>query len=168
MKTIKLLFLFLSISSFAQSKVGTVDIDYILSQMPELSTVQSEIETYGKSLDVDLQKKIDAYKKLVDTYKTTEASFTEEQKLEKQQEIVVAEDELNKFQQNGNKLIGIKRDELLRPLYTKIGNSLEKLSKAEAFTQVFQIDNSILYLDPTLDLTIKILKDLGIEIKEGN
>ncbi|GHC59619.1 OmpH family outer membrane protein [Ulvibacter litoralis] len=168
MKTFKLLFLFLSITSFAQSKVGTVDIDYILSKMPELSSVQAEIETYGKGLDVDLNKKVDAYKALIETYKASEASLSEDQKKQKQQELVTAETDLNKFQQNGNQLINIKRDELLRPLYSKIGESLEKISKAENFTQVFQIDNSIVYIDPTLDITIKILKDLGIEVKEEN
>lgn len=168
MKTFKFLFLFLSITSFAQSKVGTVDIDFILSKMPELPAVQKGIETYGKTLDVDLQKKIEAYKVLLDAYKAGEANFTNEQKQQKQEELAASEDDLNKFQQNGNQLIGIKRDELLRPLYQKIGESLDKISKAEAFTQVFQIDNSILFLDPTLDLTLKILADLGIEVKEEN
>ena len=57
MKFIKFFFLFLSITSFAQSKVGTIDIDYILTQMPELLEVQKQVEAYGKELDVDFNKK---------------------------------------------------------------------------------------------------------------
>lgn len=34
---IKLFFLFVSISSFAQSKVGTIDIDFIITKMPEIT-----------------------------------------------------------------------------------------------------------------------------------
>ena len=48
MKAIKILFIFISVSSFAQSKVGTIDIDFILSKMPELPAIQKQIEDYGK------------------------------------------------------------------------------------------------------------------------
>ena len=35
----------------AQSKVGTVDSDYIISKMPQLKGVQERIKNYGKRLD---------------------------------------------------------------------------------------------------------------------
>jgi len=163
MKTIKFLFLFLSITSFAQSKVGTIDIDFIISKMPELPTMQKDVETYGKGLEADLAKKYDAYNVLVEDYKAGESGFTPEVKLQKQQAITEAENDITKFQQNGTKLVGIKRDELLRPVYKKIGDALEKLAQAEGYTQVFQIDNTLVYIDSNYDLTIMVLKELGIE-----
>jgi len=167
MKIVKFLFLFLCISGFAQSKVGTVDIDFIISKMPELPAAQLQIETYGKGLDADLNKKLQAYNEIIEAYKAGQAGYTEELKVQKQQEIASAEQDINKFQQNGTQLVNIKRDEVLRPLYAKIGDALDKVSKAEAYTQVFQIDNSLVYLDNNYDLTLKVLKELGIEVKEG-
>lgn len=167
MKMMKLLFLFVSISSFAQSKVGTVDIDFILSQMPELVTVQKQVEDYGKELDVDFKKNMDAYNLLINEYSENEATFSDTLKKVKQEAIITAENDLGKFQQNGTKLLNIRRDELLRPLYQKIGVSLGKVAKENAYTQVLQIDEYIVYLDNELDLTLQILKDLGIEVKEG-
>ena len=167
MKMMKLLFLFVSISSFAQSKVGTVDIDFILSQMPELVTVQKQVEDYGKELDVDFKKNMDAYNLLINEYSENEATFSDTLKKVKQEAIITAENDLGKFQQNGTKLLNIRRDELLRPLYQKIGVSLGKVAKENAYTQVLQIDEYIVYLDNKLDLTLQILKDLGIEVKEG-
>jgi len=167
MKIYNFLFLFLSLTSFAQSKTGTIDIDYILSKMPELSSVQQQIETYGKGLDADLTKKYEAYNVLIEAYKAEEATFTIAQKQQKQEEISVAEEDITKFQKNGSQLLTINRDEILKPLYQRIGASLEKISKAEGFSQVFQTGNTIVYLDQNYDITLKVLKDLGIEVKEG-
>lgn len=167
MKIAKLLFLFISVSSFAQSKVGTIDIDFILSRMPELPIIQKEVDDYTKTLDVEFNKNLEIYNTLVTQYSEGEAGFTEAQKKEKQEDIITRENDLGKFQQNGTKLINIKRDELVRPLYQKIGVALEKVSIAEGFTQVLQIDASIAYLDSNYDVTLKVLKELGIEVKEG-
>lgn len=166
MKIIKFLFLFISISSFSQSKVGTVDVDYVLSQMPELLAVQKEVEDYSKELEVNFNKNLEAYNELVKAYTDGEAGFTIAMKKTKQDEILTAESDLGKFQQNGSKLLNLKRDDLLRPLYQKIGVALDIISKEEKYTQVLQIRDNIVYLDHNYDLTLKVLKELGITVKE--
>lgn len=166
MRVLTILFLLISFTAVSQSKVGTVDIDFILSKMPELPEVQKQIEEYGKELDTEFNTNLEAYNALVKEYTEGEVGFTIAQKKTKQEEIVKAEDELNKFQQNGSKLINLKRDELLRPLYQKIGISLEKIAEAESYTQVIQLDNSVVYADNNYDITLKILEDLGIKLEE--
>ena len=65
----------------------------------------------------------------------------------------------------------IKQQETLRPLYAKIGIALEKVAKAQGYTQVMQSTADVVYLDPNYDLTEPILKEMGItvntEVKEG-
>ncbi len=165
MKIIKSLFLFICISGFAQSKVGTIDIDVVLSQMPELAGLQKQVEDYAKELDAGFDKKMANYNTLVKAYTDSEAGFTETIKKQKQEEIIASENDLGKYQQNGSKLINIKRDELAGPLYKKIGVALEKVAQAERYTQVLQINETIVYLDNGYDLTLKVLKELGIEVK---
>ena len=164
MKIIKLLFLFVSISSFAQSKVGTIDIDFIISKMPELTSVQKQLDDYKKELDVDFKKNMDAYNALIKAYTDNEVTFTIAVKKQKQDEIIKAENDLGKFQQNGTKLISIRRDALLSPLYKKLGVALGKIAKEKAYTQVLQIDEYLVYLDNDFDLTIQVLEELGVEI----
>lgn len=168
MKFLKIIIFFIGISTFAQGKVGAVDIEYILSKMPELTTIQSELETYGKQLDVDLNKKVDEYKKLVEAYQKGEATYTDEQKREKQTEMKTLEEDIQKFQQNGAKMMEIKQMEALRPLYAKIGVALEKIAKEQNFTQVMQTTQDLVYLDPNYDLTVPILLELGITISTEN
>jgi outer membrane protein len=166
MKISTILFLFITITGVSQSKVGTVDVDFILSNMPELPAIQKQIEEYGKELDAEFNKNLEAYNALVKEYTDGEVGFTIAQKKTKQEEIVNSESELNKFQQNGSKLINLRRDDLLRPLYQKIGVSLEKIAAAEGYTQVLQLDNMVVYADNAYDITLTILKDLGITIEE--
>ncbi|MCB0464264.1 MAG: OmpH family outer membrane protein [Aequorivita sp.] len=164
MKFLKIAVLLIGLSSFAQGKVGAVDVEYILSKMPELTAVQTELETYGKQLDIDLNKKVDEYKKLVEEYKKGEPNFTEEEKKEKQTTILNLDKDIQKFQQNGSKLMEIKQTEALKPLYKKIGDALDKVAKAQNYTQVMQSNQDLVYLDPNYDLTVPILQELGITI----
>lgn len=166
MKFLKIAVFFIGLSAFAQGKVGAVDIEYILSQMPELEEVQKQLGTYGNQLDTDLNKKVVEYQKLADEYKVGEANFSAEQKKEKQTALVTLEADIQKFQQNGAKLMEIKRSEFLSPLYKKIGEALDKVAKAEGFTQVMQTTGDMVYLDPNYDLTLSIIKEMGIVIKE--
>ncbi|WP_116695470.1 OmpH family outer membrane protein [Marixanthomonas spongiae] len=166
MKYLSILALFISITAFSQTKVGTIDVDYVVSKMPELETVNKEVEEYTSKLDADLQKKVTDYKEKIEAYKTSEATLTIAQKKEKQQELAAAENDIAKFQQTGNSLIGIKRDDEMRPLYTKIGDALEKVAKAQGYTQILQTDASLVYLDDKYDITLAVLKELGITVTE--
>lgn len=166
MKFLKIAILFIGLSTFAQGKVGAVDIEYILSKMPEMETAQTQLEAYGKQLDVDLNKKIDEYKKMADEYKANEASYTPEQKKEKQTALITLDNDIQKFQQNGAKLMEIKQTEYLQPLYKKIGEVLDKVAKAQNYTQVMQTTANMVYLDPNYDLTLPILAELGITVTE--
>ncbi|AFL79821.1 outer membrane protein [Aequorivita sublithincola DSM 14238] len=164
MKFLKIAIFFIGLSTFAQGKVGAVDIDYILSNMPELTSVQKELDTYGKQLDTDLNKKVTEYKRLAEEYKTGEATFTAEQKKAKQTALLTLENDIQKFQQNGSQLMEIKKQEALKPLYQKIGVALETVAKAQNYTQVMQTSQDMVYLDPNYDLTVPIIQELGITI----
>lgn len=165
MKFIKIAIFLISLSGFAQSKVGVVDVEFILSNMPEISSVNENLESYGKQLDVDLNKKVEEYKSLATAYQSGKDSFTDAERLEKQKALLALEDEVQKFQQNGAKLMDIKNTEYLQPLYKKIGDALEKVAKEQGFTQVMQSTVDVVYLDPAYDLTLPILLDMGITLK---
>jgi len=166
MKYLKIIFLLICITGFSQTKVGTINVDFIISNMPELETVKKEVEEYGTKLDADLQKKLEDYQAKLKVYKEGEATFTDAQKQEKQLELRNAENDITKFQQNGSKLININRDEKMRPLYTKIGEALDKVAKKQSYTQVLTANSSLAYYDNKYDVTLLVIKELGIEVEE--
>ena len=150
----------------AQTKVGTVDIDFILAQMPEIEGAQKQVADYGKALDADLTSKMEAYQRLVNEYAENDPTYTIMQRQTMQDSIIKFETDINKYRQNAQQLISIKRDEVLQPLYQKIGVSLEKVAKEQQYTQVMERTSNIVYIDNRFDITLAILKDMGIELKE--
>jgi len=166
MRFLKIAIFFISLSAFSQGKVGAVDIDYILSNMPEMTSVQSQLEAYGAQMDLDLNKKIDKYRSQAEAYQAEEKELTIAQKKEKQSALIEIENDIQKFQQNGAKLMEIKQQEFLQPLYSKIAAALDKVAKAQGFTQVMQVTADVVYLDPNYDLTTSIIAELGITIEE--
>ncbi|MAQ75908.1 MAG: outer membrane chaperone Skp [Aquimarina sp.] len=168
-KIIVLLFTaIISISVNAQSKTGTIDSEYILSQMPELTKVEEDLKAYNKKLEDELKVKVDNYQAKVKEYQEKVASFTDPMKKTKQEEIINMENEIAKFRQNGSQLVQIEQNRLLQPLYQKIGKALEEVAKAEKYTQVFTITTSgLAYVDPNYDLTKKVAAKLGINLEAG-
>ena len=150
-----------------QTKVGTIDVDFILSKMPELEVVQKGVEDYGNSLQVDLDAKMAKLNSELDKYKADEATLTIAQRKTRQDSLLAMEDDINKYRSNSSQLLVLKRDELMQPLYKKVGDQLESIAKAQGYTQIFQRDNNLIYIDNSYDVTLDVIKALGIELKEG-
>ncbi|MEW7291285.1 OmpH family outer membrane protein [Aquimarina sp. 2304DJ70-9] len=165
---VSILVLVTSLQLSAQSKTGTIDTEYILSKMPELTKVQEDLKAYNTKLEGDLKVKVDDYQAKVKEYQEKVASFTDPMKKTKQEEIIGLENDIAKFRQNGSQLVQIEQNRLLQPLYQKIGKALEEVAKAEKYTQVFTITTSgLAYVDPNFDLTKTVMTKLGIKIEEG-
>ena len=64
-----------SIISVAQSKVGTIDSEYIISLMPETSIVLKRSQAYGAKLDSSFSVKVKEYQTKVETFKKNEKTL---------------------------------------------------------------------------------------------
>lgn len=162
---LSLLFVFSAVSA-QESKVGTIDIDYILGLMPELSGVQEQVKAYQTELSNGYAEKLTQYEKALQNYRDNESLLTLMQKKTKEDSLVVMQNELGQYQQNGNQLLALRQEEYMQPLYTKVGQSLERVAEAGGYTQVLLRDNNVVYIDNRFDLTLAVLKDLNIEVPQ--
>lgn len=149
----------------AQSKVGTIDVNYILSKMPEIENLQKELESYGATLDKQLEEKMKKYQTKLDDYNANVSTFTEQQMQERQNIIFTLEDDITKFRQNGIQLMRLREDELKRPLYVQIAEALDIIANAQHFTQILDTsqDGSVVFLNPEYDVTLSVMTQMGIE-----
>jgi len=113
------------------------------------------------------KEKLDNYDKV---YKAAEASFetmTQAEKTAKQQELSGLESDIAKFRNNGSQLVQLKQEELLRPLYKKIGDNVAIIAKELGYTQILNIgnNNNLAYVDPAHDITVKVLAKMGITVE---
>lgn len=169
MKKLILVFTFaiLSISAVAQSKIGTIDADYILNQMPEITKVNEGLQSYNQELQKELQTTVQKYEALVKDYQENNTTFTEEEKAEKETAIISLENDIKNFRQKATVMIQMKRNELTQPLYEKIDAAMLKVIEEENFTHIFHSGgNNLAYSAQEYDITQKVLKTMGIEVKE--
>lgn len=167
----KYIFLFIvlliGMVSQAQSKVGTIDAEYILAQMPEITTVEEGLKTYNTELQEELQKTIQKYETLVADYQATNETITPEEKTTKENEIIGLENEIKNFRQKASVLLQMKRNELTKPLYEKIDEAMRQVISEQKYTQVINSSaNALAYADPAYDITDAVLAKLGITVKE--
>lgn len=161
------LLVLLTTTTFAQSKIGTVDADFILSKMPELTQANEELKSYNLDLEKQLKEKLDAYEQ---TLKAAQAKFetmTDPEKQAKQEELAGMEADITKFRQNGTQLVQLKQSEVVKPLYKKIGEEVAKYAQAKGYTQILTVgnNNNFAYFDQAYDITIAVLNQMGIAIE---
>jgi outer membrane protein len=167
MKRIFLVLLLATVTSvFSQTKVGTINTEFVISQMPELKDVQAEMETYNKDLGQKIQKKYAEYQELVAKFEKEKDSLNEVVRKIRENEIFDMEESINKLQKNAQQLARVKRDELMRPLYEQIGQAIEKIVEEQGYTQIFNENNGLVYGSPEHDLTEEVLNEMGIEIEK--
>lgn len=150
----------------SQSKVGTVNVNLIVSNLPDIAQVKSGIQNYEKQLQEDLKLKLKAYENEVENGNNAFETMSTEAKRKKQEDIYKLETDIQKFRQNAAQLVQLKQDELMRPLYKKVGDAISLIAKEEKYTQVLTLDgNELAYVDMSYDLTIKVANKLGVTIK---
>ena len=110
-------FLCFSVFASAQTKVGTIDTDYILSQMPEMDEVDTSLQAYDQELQQDFQANVKQYDTLVKTYQANAESLAEEARKQSESEIIELENEIKQFRQRAQVMMQMRRNELTDPLY---------------------------------------------------
>lgn len=167
LKITVILITFISMFSMAQTKVGTINSDYIINFMPESKIVLKLTAAYGAKLDSSFSIKLETFKVKLADYKAKEKDMGPLEKKTIQQELSELEQDIQKYQKNGNTLMGLKRDELMRPLYQKLNEATALVSKANGYTQVLTTTgNQFAYIDNKFDITGLVIKHLGITIPE--
>lgn len=163
-KIILLLVAFLSTVSIAQSKVGTIDSEYIVSLMPEAKIVLKRSQAYGAKLDSSFSIKVKKFQVKLKYLQDNKETLSDLMKKTKNKELAEMEADIKKYQQNGSQLLKLKQNELMRPLYNKLSEAIIEVSKANNFTQVLTITgNQFAYVDDKFDITKLVIDKLGIK-----
>lgn len=163
-----LLVLISAVTVFAQSpqKIGYVDSQIILTQLPEAIKAQSDLDALTQKWSNQLDSmKMALQQQYADVQKQI-ATMTEEQKQIKQKELIDKEQQIYQFQnqkfgqQNGE--IYQKQETIFAPVKEKIYAAIEKVAKEEGMQFIFDKSGDILllYADEAFDITFKVLDSL--------
>jgi len=145
----------------AQSlKVGVVDVEKIVSEMPEYQKSEKEIESLSKTYQADLQAKTMKLQTEFENYQKQKSMMPITQQEATEKELQTQQMELQKFQnekfgQQGE--LAAKRNAALKILEEKIMNYIEKIAKKEKLNLILNKKLGVLYSDKKFDITYKVL-----------
>jgi outer membrane protein len=147
----------------ADAQIAYVDMEQIIENMPDYKRVKSELESYQKILEEQIQaeekKMMDYYAIVVQRLRTDYISPAQmreyEAKLQKMQE------DLQKKALDADKQIVQKEAALTKPLYDKFNAALKAVAVANGYNYIFD-KKMMLYSDGGVDATAKLKAQLGI------
>lgn len=158
------LFLF-SFPVFAQVKIGYINSDAIMKELPEAQDAQRKLDNLVQEWQAELRKLESEWKQKYDAYERDKLIMSDQTRAEKEKELVDLENRImqfreQKFGQNGE--LFQKQEEFMKPIQNKIFNALEKIAKDEGYDFVFDKSGEILllYANEKYDLTNKVLQAL--------
>jgi outer membrane protein len=164
-KLIILSALFFVCPIFAQVKIGYINSEAIMKQLPEAQDAQRKLDNLVQEWQAELRKLESEWKQKYDAYDRDKLIMSDQTRAEKEKELVDLENRImqyreQKFGQNGE--LFQKQEEFMKPIQNKIFNALEKIAKDEGYDFVFDKSGEILllYANEKYDLTNKVLQAL--------
>lgn len=157
----------------AQVKIGFINADYILSQMPEAKQVEEDLKNTQKQYETlyqgkvkDFQDKLAAFEKMNADAKTPDII-----KQDKEKELQNLQTSIQEFQQNSQSSLQKKQAQLLQPLLKKIEENMHAVANENAYTHVFNYDAGmgtapiLLHYPTEAAISDLVLKKMGITPK---
>lgn len=176
-KVNKYIFLFAAVLlsysfSYAQvpQKLGFVDSQTILTQLPESIKAQGDLDALTNKWTAQLDSMTQAYQTALANYQKQANTMPDDKKLAAQQTLIAQEQSLIDFRRQkfgqGTGEIYKKQEELFNPVKEKIYKAIEEVAKREGMNFVFDKSGDIilLYADAAFDITYQVLDKL----KRGN
>jgi outer membrane protein len=160
---------FISHAQTASSKIGYADVDYIFSQMPEAKQIDTELKSLQAQLKNQIETKAAEFQKKLADYQQNLNTMLEAVRANTERELQQLQQNLQKLQEDAQTTIQNKQNQLMDPVYKKVGKAIEETAKEQGFNIVLsqQIGglDVVLYADETSDISDLVLKKMGITPK---
>ncbi|MDX2062975.1 MAG: OmpH family outer membrane protein [Bacteroidia bacterium] len=170
MRIASILFLVILLCSTVQGfgqRIGYVDTEYILAQLPDYKAAQEEIERQSKRWQEQLDGLYAEIEDLYRKYREEEVLLSEAIKQQRQDEILEKEKAAKEFQR---KYFGYEgelfkqREEKVKPVQERVFKAVEELAAEKKLDFIFDRagDVTLLYANPGYDYSKLVLEKLGI------
>lgn len=157
--------------SVGQQRIGYVDTEYVLEQMPEYASVEQKLNKLEKQWRQEVQQQREEVQKLEQEFEARELLYTEEERQRKQQEIEQARKEVEQLRQTYFGPEGelySRQKQLMRPIQERILEAAENIATEEGYDYVVdgKGDTLFLYARDEHDLSDRVLRELGINVDQ--
>ena len=158
---------------YAQQKLGYVDSEYILEQLPEYATAQQQIDRTAQEWQQEIEESRDEVNELFREYQARELLYTNDERQRQRDEIIQAEEEIERlrmqyFGPEGR--LFQEQERLVRPVQESVLEAIEAVATRDGYDYVFDKggDYIFMYTRDQFDLSNDVLEELGIDTDSQN
>lgn len=166
-----LLLLTVTDTVYSQQKIGYIDSDFIMQEIPEYTGIQQRLETIAQNWKEEIEEMQVEIEQMKQDFEGREILFTPDVRRQRQQEI---DQKIREREQYIEQRFGpdgdyySQQEELLEPLQQRILEAVVTIAERENFDHVFDRsgDYLFLYSRERWDISRDVLEEMGIYVDE--
>jgi outer membrane protein len=154
--------LFIGTQVSAQVKVAHIDLQALMTTMPDMKTAQDQIKKIQEAYDKDFKTMATEYQTKLQKYEQEAETAGDALNETRSKEMRDMGERIQKFQQDAQKELGQKEMDLIKPIMEKAQAAIKKVAKAKGITYVLDatVGSGVLVADGE-DLILAVKKELG-------
>ena len=147
-------------------KIGYIDTEYILENLPEYNEVSVRLEEKAADWKKEIEDRSRKIEQKKESLNSERILLTSEMIDEIEEEILIDEEELSEYQQKRFGPRGdliIQKQQLIQPIQDQIFNAIRELAKSRNYDFIFDksADIVMLYSDKRYDVSDQILRTIS-------
>lgn len=155
----------ISLNAQAAPKYGHMNLGNLLEMLPDTKKANDDLKVFADKLTAKDDSLTKAFQAAVTTYQTAYQSgtLTPVQAQTREAELQKEQEAIQKFEQDAQQNVAAKREELLKPILTRVDEAIKAVAKANQYMMIFDTSSgSMLFAAETEDVTALVKKQLGI------
>lgn len=154
-----------------KDKIVYLNSDSLSEKYQYFKDIKSKLENKVKKAQADLQAKSAAFQREVADYQKNAATMSATDRQATEQKLARKQDELARLDQTASSSLAKDESEEFNNVYNKITEFLKKHASDNGYKLVLTYSKSnptVLYADPSLEITNEVIKQLNEEYKSSN
>lgn len=148
------------------AKVGYANVAYIMSQMPELQQMETELKATQAKLQSQFEVKSQEFQKQFTDYTANLKTMPDTTRENVERRLQSAKADLDRFEQDAQVTIENTQKLRMAPLYLKVGSTIQQVAEENGFSiilnkQIGGID-FLVFVDDKMDISNMVLNKLGV------
>ncbi len=154
----------LPLSLFAQ-KFGVVDVEQVITNMPEYAQVQTQMNEASEKFQAEFDKLQEEMNKKYTEFQSLDQDATTPQSIKERriQEIQELDQKIQQFRNTATQDLQRQQQQLMAPVEQKLQDAIKSIGQEGSYTFIFQKGLSLYEGSTVVDVTSDVKAKLGIK-----
>jgi len=157
-------------SQATQEKIGFADVDYIFSQLPVAKQIEAELKSLQVQLEAQLKIKYEEFRKNYASYVELEKTGNTAEVQNKQKELQLMQEKLQKFEQECQGTLQRKQKQLIDPVTQSIQKAISAVASESGYGFILNAgadqDDVILFAVDHADVSDLVCKNWVFRLRQ--